>query len=274
MPELPEVETVARRMAPLLVGQTITAVEVSWKRSVDRPVLKEFINGLCGKSFISSGRRGKYLVFGLAPIGHLLVHLRMSGDLLVVPVGAERAKHEHVILTLSNGTELRFEDPRKFGRMYFVEHPDEVVGTLGPEPLDGSFGFARFFEGLQQKRGLIKPLLLDQRFIAGLGNIYVVESLWRSGIHPMRVASSIQEQEARKLFTAIRAILKTAVERQGTDIGDGVWKQGDYNPRAYGRVGKKCFRCGDTVQRMVLAQRGTEFCLTCQPLRRRRVKPR
>lgn len=264
MPELPEVETVARRLKPLLVGRTVTEVEVTWPRIVDRPGVRRFRDALRDKTFRGVGRRGKYLIFELAPHGYLLGHLRMSGDLVVVTQKEPMHRHIHARILLDNDTELRFDDTRKFGRLYFVDDPIEVVYKLGPEPLAMNFGRDDFVAAAKKRSGVIKSLLLNQSFVAGVGNIYAVESLWRAGIHPLAQAKKLRREKLEALYEAVREILAEAIENQGTDIGDGVWKAGDYTTKVYGREGEPCLRCKNTIKRIVVAQRGTEFCPKCQ----------
>lgn len=264
MPELPEVETVRRRLAAKLTGKKILKAEVFWDRTIDRPSAKEFKRILPGHKIVSIKRRGKYLLFELAPKRFLLAHLRMSGDLLISPSSIKVSKHVRSELHFSGGLSLQFEDTRKFGRMYLVSDADEIVGKIGPEPLGEEFSSELFFKMLKSKKGAIKPLLLNQTFLAGLGNIYVVESLWRAKIHPLKRAHKISASEARSLFKVIRDILSEAIKNSGTDIGDGVWEAGGYRTRVYGRAGKPCLRCKIPIKRIVVGQRGTEFCPTCQ----------
>lgn len=261
MPELPEVESLVRRLEPKLLGRTIVGSRIGWRRLVAKPGLATFQKGILNQKFLAADRRGKYLMFKL-DTGHLLLHLRMSGNLTVVPSHEKRSKHEHVIISLDDGTELRFHDTRKFGRVYFVSDINQVVGKLGPEPL--TIDFSDFFARLNSKKGVIKSLLLKQEFLAGVGNIYADESLWRSRIHPLRAASSLTPKEAKSLYTAIRKILNEAIEAQGTDNGDNVVPEGDYVTRVYGREGQACRRCKEEIEKIVVGQRGTHYCPRCQ----------
>jgi len=267
MPELPEVETVARRLASQVCGKKIVAVDVRWHGSIDRPSVQFFKRDLLQRRIHSVGRRGKFLVFSIRPDLYLLAHLRMSGDFIVCNSTESMGKHVHAVISLVGGRELRFDDTRKFGRLYLVKNPQEVTGNLGLEPLSAEFSVGIFSEMLRQRKGALKPLLLKQSFIAGLGNIYVVESLWRAKLHPLTKANRLRAKDVSVLHRAIREILGEAIRRQGTDIGDSVWKAGEYRTRVYGREGRGCLRCGTTIKRIVVGQRGTEFCPKCQTRR-------
>ena len=295
MPELPEVETLVRRLRERLVGHTIEDVTIHWKRTVARPAPKEFARLLCGYTVQAIDRRAKYLVFtfqgveasaGLhkrsalpakasipeqRPTLFLLIHLRMSGKLEMIDKEAAQGKHDRVVFHLDNGQQLRFNDVRKFGRMWVVIDPEEVTGAIGPEPLAADFNLPKFRALVKSRSGAIKPLLLNQTFLAGVGNIYADESLWLAKIHPLRKADSLSEMEIAALYRAIRKVLRKAIEDEGTDAGDGVI-EGDYEPRVYGREGRPCVRCQQPIQRIVVGQRGTHFCPHCQPQPHRRTK--
>ena len=298
MPELPEVETLVRRLREPLIGRTIEDVTIYWKRTVARPAPKEFARMLRGCTVQSIDRRAKYLVFTLMPRAStprrsahdlsdaerrgrsgrraslplfLLIHLKMSGKLSVVEKEAPLEKHDRVIFDLDDGLQLRFNDVRKFGKMWAVIDPDEVTGSIGPEPLAADFNLPKFRALVQSRSGVIKPLLLNQTFLAGVGNIYADESLWLAKIHPLRRADSLSDAEIATLYRSIRRVLRKAIEDQGTDAGDGVI-EGDYRPRVYGREGKPCQRCHQPLRRIVVGQRGTHFCSHCQPKHYRRPK--
>lgn len=186
MPELPEVETLARELGMALVGRSIVAVEVCWPRSVAAPDPGTFVSRLTGRGIRDVRRRGKWLLLGLDGGEWLLVHLRMSGRLTVGRSDAPGDPHTRVVFYLDNGQRLHFSDPRKFGRMVLTAYPEEWLGDLGPEPLDPDLTPERLAEILQGRRMRLKPLLTDQRVLAGLGNIYADEILWRAGLHPLR----------------------------------------------------------------------------------------
>ncbi|MDT8306333.1 MAG: DNA-formamidopyrimidine glycosylase, partial [Anaerolineae bacterium] len=193
MPELPEVETTVRALHQLLAGRRITGVHNTWPRHIATPPLEEMKERIAGRRIHAVQRRGKFLVFRLSENETLIVHLRMSGHLSVVETGAPGDKHVHTIFTLDRGEELRFRNPRKFGRVYLVRDPEEVLGRLGPEPLDETFTVKALRQRLAGRSRQLKPLLLDQAFIAGVGNIYADEALYYAGLHPQRTADSLSD---------------------------------------------------------------------------------
>ncbi len=264
MPELPEVQTVVNHLAECITGRSITGTEISWARSIAVPGVTLFSQQLVGKVCRAVSRRGKYIVIALAPHGYLLCHLRMSGDLKVADAAAPRSKHERVRILFEGECELRFDDPRKFGKMYLVADPEEIVGTLGIEPFSRNFTSEALYERLHQRALRVKTLLLDQRCVAGLGNIYAVESLWHAGINPLVRSNKLSKERVVKLRNAIYEVLRKAVDARGTDLGDGVWKSGGYSPKTYGREGQPCRRCKTVIRRVIVNQRSTDFCPKCQ----------
>jgi formamidopyrimidine-DNA glycosylase len=273
MPELPEVETVARGLRTSLVGRTIVGVEVRWPRSVVPPDPAVFAQRLTDRTIAGVGRRGKWLVIALNGGDTLLVHLRMSGRLVLESEACLEDRHLRVLLFLDGGQRLRFSDQRKFGRLVLTADPQEVLGDLGPEPLGDDLTPERLGEMLARRRGRIKPLLLNQRFLAGLGNIYADEALWRAGVHPLRQADTLNPAEVRRLHRAIRSVLQAAIASGGTTLPDRKYQQadgraGEFAGRlaVYGRAGHPCSRCGATVERIRVGQRGTHFCPLCQTL--------
>jgi len=273
MPELPEVETVVRGLRASLVGRTIVGVEVRWARSVIPPNPTAFASRLTGQAVTGVGRRGKWVVIALSDGDTLLVHLRMTGQLVLGPEKCLHNRHVRVLFFLDDGRCLRFSDARKFGRLHLVDDPAGVLDELGPEPLADDFTAARLQEMLARRRGRIKPLLLNQRFLAGLGNIYTDEALWRARIHPLRRADSLTSTEVRRLHRAIRAVLRAAIASSGTTLRDGTYQRadgrsGEFADRlaVYGREGHLCPRCGATIERIRVSQRGTHFCPRCQSL--------
>lgn len=273
MPELPEVETVARGLQATLPGRTVVAVDVCWPGCVASPDPAEFARRLIGQQVRRVGRRGKWIVFDLAGGDTLLVHLRMTGRLLVRAEGCADLLHLRVRFCLDDGRSLCFSDQRKFGRMWLVDDPGVVLGALGVEPLDAAFTVAQLSEILARRRRQIKPLLLDQTVVAGLGNIYVDESLWRAGIHPLRASDRLSPDEVQRLHTAIQTVLREAVAREGTTLDDQGYvgangRPGDFagSLGVYARAGAACPRCGCIVERIVVGQRGTHICPMCQPL--------
>ena len=271
MPELPEVENYRRDLQAMLAGRRITSVFVDWPNQVGTPTIDELAGRLPGQAIESVGRRGKYLLFRLSGVDTLLIHLKMSGRLHVVPASAPPDHHAHVVFRLDAGDELRFHDPRKFGRVYLVRDTDEVLGKLGPEPLDDNFTTEQFAAMLATRRGRIKPLLLNQAFLAGLGNIYADEALHLAGLHPLRTASTLTLDEVERLHAAIQSTLRNAIQHRGTSFDgfflDARGEPGAYQARlrVYGRAGEPCRRCGTLIERIVVGQRGTHLCPVCQP---------
>lgn len=294
MPELPEVETTVRDLRPQLIGRTITRARVTWERTVAHPHAKQFTREIVGYKITEINRRGKYLVFGLEramtederqstkeqsadyqtirtsdhPTKFLLVHLRMTGQFGFHEPRVKRDKHQHVHLLLDDGRELRFHDFRKFGRWWLVDNPKQIVGKLGPEPLDMTK--KEFLSRLRARRGHIKPLLLNQTFIAGVGNIYADEALWYAKIHPLREATTLTDKEASDLHKAIRRVFVKAIGVGGTSF-DATYKRingqsGEFQEdlRVVGRAGVPCFRCETPIVKTVVGQRGTYYCPECQ----------
>ena len=264
MPELPEVQTVLDSVMARRPVAPISRVAVLWKRSIHCPAAAQFERNLIGQRIIRGSRRGKYLIFSLTNGFDLLIHLRMSGDLFVTTSDNPVGKHTRVRIALDDGSELRFDDPRKFGRFYLVSNALEITGDLGPEPIDNDFDADTVLRQIHSRAVPIKSLLLDQRVICGLGNIYAVESLWHAGIHPLVKGCRIKAAQAERLALATRKVLTEAINSRGTDLGDGVWKHGNYQTAVYGRAGEPCPHCRTPIKRIVVAQRGTEFCPRCQ----------
>jgi formamidopyrimidine-DNA glycosylase len=271
MPELPEVETVARGLDEQLTGRTVTGVDVHWERSIGTPDSVTFADRLVGQTITSVRRRGKWVVTELESGDALLVHLRMTGQLLVEPIGTPDGGYTRVVIYLDDGDRLRFSDMRKFGRLILTKDADEVLGDLGPEPLADDFTVEEFQRMLAQRRGRIKSLLLNQHFVAGLGNIYVNEALWQARMHPLRPANSLSAEEAGRLYSAIRSVLRAAIEAGGTTLDNGNFKQADGEAgvfvsqlEIYGREGEPCVCCEAPIERITVGQRGTYFCPCCQ----------
>lgn len=270
MPELPEVETIARTLRlgtnglPGLPGRTVTRAYVYWTRTLAVPQPDVFISQIQALTFKSVFRRGKYLVCEIPPY-HLLTHLRMSGDLKIVP-GPEPAKsHDRVTLELDNATCLVFNDTRKFGRMWFTPDPERILHSLGPDALDPDLKAAGFFSMLQSKKRMLKPLLMDQSFLAGLGNIYTDEALFLARLHPAARADSLTFEQASRLLHAIHAVLIEGISRNGASI-DWVYRGGSFQNHfnVYRQTGKNCSHCGAVITRTVIGQRSTHYCPACQ----------
>jgi formamidopyrimidine-DNA glycosylase len=269
MPELPEVETIVQGLREPLVGRQFTGVRVGWEKLVARPTAEEFERGLVGQRILGLRRRGKYLIFALSGRGSLIVHLRMTGRLLIKSSDDEGDKHDHLIFELDDGRELRFNNVRKLGRVYLVDDEDEIVGRLGPEPLDDDFTPADFTALLSGRRGKIKPLLLNQRFMAGIGNIYADEALFVACIHPERRADTLTAEETERLYDAIRRVLRQGIENRGTTLSayrDAEGREGSNQEHllVFRRTGQSCPRCGTPIERTVVGGRGTYFCPRCQ----------
>ena len=281
-------ETTARLVRPDVIGRRIEYVQVSWERTLGGLDEHQFSVAVMGASVRAVGRRAKWIVIELERDGEesgvILCHLRMSGRLVVDTHKCEQP-YERVAVGLvddrGRASTLRFLDIRKFGRFRFVLDPDEVLGDLGPEPLGPDFTADWFAAALKRRARALKPLLLDQTFLAGLGNIYVDESLFRAGLHPLRPANRVSRAKADALHAAIRETLAEAIEREGSSF-DTFYRTPEGQPgsyqhlfQVYGRDGKACPRCGRTIVKTVVGQRGTHLCLGCQPRpRKRRVRGR
>ena len=272
MPELPEVETIRRGLisgsggVPSLVHQRITSVDLFWPKAVASPDPLQFIQGLQQREIVSLSRRGKFLLINLDH-GTLIFHLRMSGDLRMQPAGEPTQKHDRLQLNFNSGWKLVLNDTRKFGRAWLTEDPQKVLSGIGPEPLDSDLTPDKFHAMLQVRSRQIKPLLMDQRFLAGLGNIYTDEALFSAGIHPLRRSDTLTQPEAERLLAAIHEVLQQGILAKGASI-DWVYRGGDFQNhfQVYKRTGSPCPRCGTPIQRIVVGQRSTHFCPVCQPL--------
>jgi formamidopyrimidine-DNA glycosylase len=282
MPELPEVETVVRDLRPRIVGAEIVGARSNWARTLRTHDADGFAAAVRGRRIEAVGRRAKLLVIELSGGAALTIHLKMTGQLFVVPGDAPEDPYNRLALAFADGRELRFRDIRKFGRVGFYERDDasgelvtEPGGTAvfaghGPEPLDPEFTLATFRRRLRARKMRLKPLLLDQSFIAGIGNIYADEALWAARLHPLRSAASLRPADERRLYLAIRAILTEAIERRGSSIDDYTAPDGDGEMQerlqVYQRTGEPCPRCGRPIRRIVIGARATHFCSWCQRL--------
>jgi len=271
VPELPEVETIARDLAPLLQGRRIVDGAIEWPGVLDGMAVDDFRREVSGRRLERASRRGKYVLIFLSGDRVLSVHLKMSGQLVFRPVGSPPDRFVRAVLYLEGGDELRFADARKFGRIRLLDQAgfQALESNLGPEPLSAEFTVEKLASLLEGRSARIKPLLLDQRFIAGIGNIYADEALFVAGIHPMRQANSLSPQEVQRLRQAIRDVLRASVVNRGTTFDsyrDGFGHQGSnqYALRVYRRHGKPCPRCGGFVGRIEVGGRGTHFCPQCQ----------
>ena len=267
MPELPEVETIARAIKLELVGQTILSADLRWARTLAIPSPTQFKKQVAAQKIVDVSRRAKYLIIHLEDY-NLLIHLRMSGDLMIRTGKIKPEKHDRLLLHLSNHKYLAFNDTRKFGRVWFTDQPEEILGKLGPEPLEKKFTAQWLFENLHKRQRRLKPLLLDQTFLAGLGNIYTDECLHIAKLHPLALSNKVTKKQAEALREAIRAVLKEGIRRNGASI-DWVYRGGEYQNhfRVYDREGKPCPVCGAEIQKLTVGQRGTHVCPNCQRLR-------
>jgi formamidopyrimidine-DNA glycosylase len=267
MPELPEVETIARALRPQLVGHRIVDADLRWKRTLAWPSARTFVRQILGQAVRAVGRRAKFLHIQLEDFS-LLIHLRMSGDVQVRKGRIAPEKHDRLILELSNGRHLAFNDTRKFGRVWLTAAVQDIFQHLGPEPLEDAFTSQTLYADLRARRRQLKPLLLDQSFLAGLGNIYTDEALHMARLHPLRTSGSVTRKQAGDLHRSIRRVLNEGIRRNGASI-DWVYRGGEYQNhfRVYGREGQPCPVCGTTIRRIVVGQRGTHVCPTCQKLR-------
>lgn len=286
MPELPEVETVVRGLQLLLPGRSILSVRFGKTDFIDDPAAIE--QHVPGCRIVEVHRRGKFLVLfleknrapetamGSAPERfHLIVHLGMTGQLTVRPSAMPSALHTHVWFALDNDRELRYTDPRRFGRMALVPESasDSILGQLGIDALEASEDEFRI--RLAGRRARIKALLLDQGVFRGMGNIYTDESLWRARIHPARLGASLEHEEVARLYRAVQKVLREAIRLGGSSISDYVNAEGEpgefqLRHRVYQREGKKCSRCATQIRRMIVAGRSSYFCPGCQHAARRR----
>jgi formamidopyrimidine-DNA glycosylase len=273
MPELAEVETIARILrdgtnnSPGIVGKTIRDVVIHWHKTLAIPDELSASKWTIGKQILSVGRRGKFIQIELDGIYFIFIHLRMSGDLQLITASTERIpQHIRAELEFSDGSRMVFNDPRKFGRIWITDHPQDVIGNLGIDPFDDQLTCIEFTAMLKNKHRQIKALLLDQTFISGMGNIYTDESLHRAGIHPRRDSYGLTNSEMEKLLFAIREVLTEGINRNGSSI-DWVYRGGDFQNyfRVYGRKDQPCPVCGTAIARILVGQRGTHFCPHCQP---------
>lgn len=273
MPELPEVETIVRELREAsLIGLKIEKAVVFWDRSIANLISSQFCQKIASQRILDIQRRGKFLVFTLTD-ETLLVHLRMTGKFLIANDENETHSHERVRLYLSDNRVLRYEDQRKFGKWYLTRHPEQFLDELGLEPLSKEFTLEAFKKCLTGYSRQIKPFILDQRFIAGLGNIYVDEALWAAKIHPLRPVNTLSAKEFADLHQSIIEVLKRGVANIGTSLGSAranyfsvSGRRGDNKQalKVFRREGLPCPRCQTTLEKIVVAQRGTHFCPKCQ----------
>ena len=276
MPELPEVETVRRRLAPLVEGHRIACAEVRDARLVGRDDPRRVEGRLAGREIVALGRRGKYLLFRLDGDETLISHLRMTGNWLVPAAG--EPPHARALLVLADGTALWYADARRFGTWDLLadgEAAAYLAARLGPEPIDDGFDGAVLRDAFRGRRAPVKALLLDQRVVAGIGNIYADEALNAARIHPETPAVRLRRSQLDELAAAVRRALEEGIRAQGSSIRDFRSPEGGYGSmqerfRVYGRDGEPCPACGTEIVKTRSAGRGTHLCPACQPRPRRR----
>lgn len=271
MPELPEVETVVRGLRGPLVGQQIANMWHDWAPTIHLPGAAEFAARIAGQTVRAINRRGKYILIELEH-DTLVVHLKMSGRLYVADAKStnEADRWVHVRFDLDNGKQLRFSDVRKFGRVYLTNDLASLLAHLGPEPLSDDFTLEGFRAGMEGRKRAIKAQLLDQEFVAGVGNIYADEALFRAGIHPAAAAGTLTAEETARLQQTIHDALVDGIKHEGASINwyrkpDGQKGESQNHFYVYGRTGLPCRQCGTAINKIRVAQRGTHFCPLCQP---------
>lgn len=273
VPELPEVETVRRQLNEVLPGRQVTSVEVALPRMLHNVTPKQFSDLITGETFGEIGRRGKFLLLHIGEQARLIIHLRMTGRLTLARSGDTPETHTRMVFGLDGDTELRFADVRTFGTLHYSGTPGEGeppgLVQMGPEPLEDGFTVHVLAHALARRRAPIKAVLLDQRRVAGLGNIYVDEALYLSGVHPTRPGGELTKDEVETLHGKIRSVLQEALKAGGTtirDYVDGQGAQGEYQQylHAYGRAGEPCGRCGTEFVRIKIAGRSSHVCPKCQ----------
>jgi formamidopyrimidine-DNA glycosylase len=279
MPELPEVETVVRGLRAVLPGRRILSVRLGKTNFIEDPAALE--RELPGTTVGAVRRHGKFIVVALessnggAQDFSLLIHLGMTGQIVVGPAEAPVAPHTHVFFALDDGREFRYTDIRRFGKMRLLSGgtQETALGKLGLDALEATQ--AEFFALVRSRRARIKALLLDQSVLRGMGNIYTDESLWRARIHPMRLGVNLKDEEIRRLYRAMGDVLNAAIRMRGSSVSDYVDSEGQRGSfqqrhKVYQRKGKKCFRCGALIRRIIVAGRSSYFCPRCQPAPRTR----
>lgn len=260
------------------MGRTIVDASFDWPNQIKHPAPEDFVDAVRGREILSVDRRAKWVVASLGPRRDqddpavLAVQVKMTGQLDVVAPVEPRDKHVHVVFSLDDGTELRLRDTRKFGRVavYPLDKAGLVLGELGPEPLDDEFTLADFRRILRRRKARLKPLLMNQEFLAGVGNIYADEALWRARLHPLRSGAGLRPDQERALYSALRDVLNEGIERRGSSVDSYRAPEGRGNMQnflnVYGRTGKPCPRCGRPTKRIVIGARSTHFCSWCQRL--------
>lgn len=272
MPELPEVETIRRQLSEEIVGLTIAGAAIYLNKVIKEPPPESFLREIRGRQITGIARRGKYLLFDLSGGYLMVIHLRMSGQLVYESETAPQPRHTHLILHLERGR-LRLTDLRQFGRVWLLPAEKSArmaqLTKLGPEPLTAEFTETYFIQRLKSSRRQVKPVLLDQKVVAGIGNIYADEALHLAGLHPGRYSDGLSVKEAKELYRAVKEVLREGILHRGTSIQhyvDAVGRHGSHQDflRVHNRAGQPCPRCGTAVVKVKLGGRGTYFCPFCQ----------
>jgi len=272
LPELPEVETIKNELAPRVVGRCINGVTLNWKGMVAYPEAKEFCRGVIGKKIAGLNRRGKYLLFHLDNGDSLIIHLKMTGALILGNDLSRQPEYTRAVIHLDNGDCIFFRDPRKFGKMRLVKDGDAITDKLGSEPLEGGFTAGKLAKLLEKRKAPVKMVLLDQKAIAGIGNMYADEALFAAGINPLRRADGLLKEEIGRLYKAIRRVLREAVGSKGASVStyyrpDGGKGTAHFSFKVAHRRGQNCLKCGEPLKYIKVGNRGTYFCRQCQPER-------
>lgn len=276
MPELPEVETIRQRLikgfdkSPSILNQSIQEVRLFWHKTLIEPDPHFFSGFLPGQQVLAVDRRAKFLILTLSD-AFLVIHLRMSGDLYLEhqdnTTDYRDSRHDRLWLEFESGWRLVFNDMRKFGRVWLLRDTSDLFANLGPEPFDEELTPAVFADMLQKRSRQLKPLLIDQRFLAGIGNIYADEALFKARLHPLRQSDSLTLTEAGDLLESIRFVLTKGIDQKGASI-DWVYRGGDFQNyfQVYQQTGNPCPRCGHPIEKIRVGQRGTHFCPVCQTI--------
>ncbi len=271
MPELPEVETIKNELLPHIIGRRVTGVTLFWEGIVHQPSVEEFCSRLIGQRLTGLARRGKYFIFSLTSGEVLIIHLRMTGSLLIGQDSSEPPKYTRAIIHLDKDLNIFFRDPRKFGVMRLVENADSIVDKLGPEPLEAGFTPQVLSQLLEKRSAPIKALLCDQTVIAGIGNMYADEALFAARIHPLRQGGSLSSAEIERLHRTIQQVLWSAIDNKGASVDtyfrpDGTTGTAHFQFQVAHRLGGElCPVCGTPIERITVRNRGTYFCPKCQP---------
>jgi formamidopyrimidine-DNA glycosylase len=268
MPELPEVETIKRDLKSVIIGKKIKNVEIRRAKTIKEPNIEDFVKGVKGKEIKDISRRGKLLILKLST-QYLIIHLRMTGQIIY----GDKRQESKVAFLFSNGKYLNFLDRRMMGEIRLINNWQTLpfVQKMGPEPLDKEFNLEKFREMLKGKKEKIKPLLMNQSFIAGIGNLYAAEILFRARVNPLRSVDNLSSTETREIYSATKDVLREGIKCRGSSVDtyrDAYGKKGNFAQKlqVYGRTGKPCFKCGTPIKKIDLAGRGTYFCPVCQPV--------